>query len=231
LAEEINDENFLMVPYNLIQLTGEINREITIKMTELLLEYDYRNQLIDVLQPIHILINSPGGEVSSAWQIIDIMDAIKSPVYTIGTGLICSSAVSVFISGEPGHRILSSHSSIMCHQYSWGVEGRYQDLKAIKPEIDNIQKRLEDHYCDRTGIDRNILKNELFGNADKWLTPQQAKKIGLADSVMNFSKRNPFTIKKELQPKNQRKIIKSLQKQQENLNKLIEMGSEENEVQ
>jgi len=205
----------ITVPYNLIQIVGPIDLEMTQRVTGELLAYDCQNQMMGVDQPIHLLINSVGGDVAAAWQICDIMDCVKSPVYTIGTGNLASAAVIIFITGENGHRLLSHHCSVMCHQYSWGIEGKYNELKAVKGEVDNIYKRMEDHFHERTGIEKDIIKNELLGNTDKWLTARQAKKFGITDKVIKFSKTYPFHIVPSLRPETQRKKILELQKQEE----------------
>lgn len=216
-TEEDSDSNDLniTIPYNLIQIVGAIDLEMAQRVTQELLTYDYQNRMMGVEQPIHLLINSGGGDVAAAWQICDIMDCVKSPVYTIGTGNLASAAVIIFITGEKGHRLLSHHCSVMCHQYSWGIEGKYNELKAVKGEVDNIYKRMEDHFHERTGTEKSIIKNELLGNTDKWLTARQAKKFGIVDKVIRFNKTYPFHIIPSLKPENQRKKILELQRQEE----------------
>ena len=206
-----DDELGSSLPYNLVQLVGPITTQVAASITEMLLSHDYKNGLSGNYQPIHMIINSSGGEVAAAWQICDVMDAISTPVYTIGTGMIASSALMVFINGDKGHRILSRRASIMSHQYSWGVEGSHSELVSAKDEFGNIYKRMVDHYHMNTGLPIEKIKSELLNNSDRWLTSTQAKKLKLADSVGKFSKKSPFTLIKELRPENQRKrLIQSM---------------------
>lgn len=207
MTEFDENEVQIMLPYNLIQITGDMTEETAKRVTEELLTFDYNNQILGNNQPIHILINSGGGLVVSAWQICDIMDIIKTPVHTIGIGNISSAALMIFINGEKGHRILSKRTSVMSHQYSWGVSGKYEELKAANAEIDNLYKRMLDLYVDKTGLDRETITEKLLKSSDMWLTAAQAKKFGLADKVLDFSKKSPFTIIKKLRPSEQRKII------------------------
>jgi len=195
----------LISPYNLIQIVGEINEKTALFVTEALLMYDYNNGLGGNQQPIHLLINSGGGRVDAAWQICDIMDCIETPVHTIGVGNIASAALMIFINGERGNRVLSKRSSVMSHQYSWGVEGKYSDLKAAQSEIDNIYKRMSEFFCEKTQLDKAIVEKEILEQSDRWLTASQAKKYNLADKVLDFYKSSPFKLIKSLRASEVRK--------------------------
>ena len=205
----------LQLPFNIIQITGDITEELAQTITEQLILLDYNNQLMDTAQPIHIIINSGGGAVVAAWQICDIMDLIQTPVYTIGVGNISSAALMIFLNGEYGHRILSKRTSVMSHQYTWGVVGKYDDLKAANSEIDNLYKRMLEFYIEKTGLERQVIEEKLLKSSDKWLTATQAKKFCLADKVNDFAKKSPFTIIKELQPKEQRKLMLAAEAEEE----------------
>lgn len=199
-----------VLPYNLIQVVGEITPETAAQITEKLLMMDFRNQVSQQPQPIHMLINSPGGSVVAGWQICDVMDSIITPVHTIGSGELASAALMVFINGEPGNRILSKKASVMSHQYSWGVQGKYSDLKAASSEFENVMNRLIEHFMECSGLEREEVRKMLLSD-DNWLTPTKAKKLGLVDKVLNFKKRNPFKIIRDLKPENQRKAFEEEQ--------------------
>ena len=47
-----------------------------------------------------MIINSPGGEVGSAFALIDTMKGSKIPIYTYGLGEIASCGLMTFIAGE-----------------------------------------------------------------------------------------------------------------------------------
>ncbi len=182
------------LPYNLININGDINSKTSRMVTDLLLAYDFRNQIQGWIQPIHLLINSPGGSVVDAWQICDIMDAIETPVFTIGTGQIASAALTIFINGEKGYRVLSEHTSVMSHQYSWGVVGKMDDLVSALREFNNIYTRMENHFIRKTGLSKKVIKDKLLGGLDNWMTATDAKKMKLADQVFDFQKTSPFIV-------------------------------------
>ena len=65
--------------------------------------------------PIRLIINSPGGQVSSGMAIYDFMQLIQSPVHTIVAGLAASMG-SIFIGGDKGHCSITMRSRVMIHQ-------------------------------------------------------------------------------------------------------------------
>jgi ATP-dependent Clp protease protease subunit len=182
------------LPYNLITINGAINEKTSKMVTDMLLAYDVKNHMQGWIQPIHLLINSPGGNVTDAWQICDVMDSIRTPVFTIGSGQIASAALTIFINGEKGFRVLSEHTSVMSHQYSWSVAGKMDDLVSAHREFNNIYDRMENHFHRKTGLNKKIIKEKLLGGLDNWMTAKEAKKMKLADQVFNFKKTSPFIV-------------------------------------
>lgn len=192
--EQQNQQVEFSLPYNLITISGVINEKTSRMATDFMLAYDIKNQMQGWIQPIHMLINSPGGSVIDAWQICDIMDSIRTPVFTIGSGQIASAALTIFINGEEGFRVLSEHTSVMSHQYTWGVAGKMDDLVSAHREFNNIYNRMENHFHRKTGLSKKIIKDKLLGGLDNWMTAKEAKKMRLADQVFDFNKTSPFIV-------------------------------------
>lgn len=201
------------LPYHLITINGTINEKTAKVVTDMLLAYDFKNKIQGWIQPIHLLINSGGGQVVDAWQICDIMDAIDTPVITIGSGQIASAALTIFINGEKGYRILSEHTSVMSHQYSWGIAGKMDDLVSAHREFNNIYNRMENHFQRKTGLSKKVIKEKLLGGLDNWMTAKEAEKMKLADRVFDFKKISPFTVVQPPIPAKEKKIKKDKKKE------------------
>jgi len=133
-----------------------------------------------------MLINSPGGEVSSAFALIDTMKGSKIPIYTYGLGEIASSGLLTFIAGERGHRYITRNTSILSHQYSWGSWGKEHELHARVKEFDNTQTRMLEHYKKCTGLSEKDVRKYLLPPEDVWLTAKEAIKYGIADQIVDF---------------------------------------------
>lgn len=133
-----------------------------------------------------MLINSPGGEVSSAFALIDTIKGSRIPVYTYGLGEIASCGLLTFIAGEKGHRYITRNTAILSHQYSWGSWGKEHELHARVKEYDNTQARLLEHYTKCTGLTEKDVKKYLLPPEDVWLTAKEAIKYGIADEIVDF---------------------------------------------
>lgn len=135
---------------------------------------------------IKMIINSPGGSVTSAFALIDTMKGSKIPVYTYGLGEIASAALMTFIAGEKGHRYLTRNTSVLSHQFSWGSWGKQHELMAQVREFENTNVRIIDHYKKCTGLTEALIKKNLLPPEDVWLTAEEAVKYKIADKIVDF---------------------------------------------
>jgi len=133
-----------------------------------------------------IIINSPGGEVSAAFSLIDAMKGSKIPIYTFGLGQIASCGLLTFMAGKKGFRFVTENTSILSHQYSWYSIGKEHELMATKKEMDNVSKRITDHYIKCTGLTEKEVKKYLLPPEDVWLTAKEAVKYGIADEIIEL---------------------------------------------
>ena len=145
-----------------------------------------RNLMKKTPQRIKIIINSPGGEVNSAFALIDTIKGSKVPIYTYGLGQIASCGLMTFISGEKGHRYITRNTAILSHQFSWGSYGKEHELMAAIKEFDNTSKRIVEHYKRCTGLTEKQIRTYLLPPEDVWLTAKEAVKYGIADEVVDF---------------------------------------------
>lgn len=130
-----------------------------------------------------LIINSPGGQVPSAFAIIDAMKGSKLPVHTIGLGMIASCGFLTFIAGAKGHRILTPNTSILSHQWSWGSVGKEHELLASVKQYDLITKRMIAHYQAHTGLDEDTIRTKLLPAQDIWLSADEAKELNICDEI------------------------------------------------
>jgi ATP-dependent Clp protease protease subunit len=142
--------------------------------------------IIDRPKQIKMIINSYGGDLSSAFALIDTMKGSSIPIHTYGLGCIASCGLLTFIAGEKGKRFITRNTSILSHQFSWGAFGKEHELMASVKELDNVSKRMLDHYIKCTGLPEKDVKKYLLPSEDVWLTAKEAVKYGLADDICDF---------------------------------------------
>jgi len=110
------------------------------------------------------------------------MQYIKSPVSTLCIGQASSMGSFLLAAGENGKRFSLPNSRIMVHQPSAGFQGQATDIEIHANEIMSLKKRLNEIYSKHTGRTVEEIKNAL--ERDKFMTPQEAKKFGLIDKVV-----------------------------------------------
>lgn len=149
----------------------------------LILQITEYNLMPEELQPqtIKLIINSPGGVVFWAWQLIDAIKMSEIPVTTIAQGLAASCGVLTLMAGD--RRIATHNTSIMSHQFSWGSAGKEHELYAKVKEFEMASGRMLAHYMKCTKKSEKYIRKNLLHNSDEWLTPEEAKKHGIIDEI------------------------------------------------
>ena len=132
-----------------------------------------------------LVINSPGGQVHSAFALIDTMKGSAIPVKTVGLGMIASCGLLTFMSGTKGRRVITPNTSILSHQYSWGSVGKEHELFARVKEFELSTARMIDHYKKCTGLSEKKVRDILLPPEDRWLSAKEAVKYGIADKIVS----------------------------------------------
>jgi ATP-dependent Clp protease protease subunit len=146
-----------------------------------------KNLLPDSSRPkeLTLVINSPGGQVHSAFALIDTMKGSAIPVKTVGLGMIASCGLLTFMSGTKGRRVITPNTSILSHQYSWGSVGKEHELFARVKEFELSTARMMDHYKKCTGLSEKKIREILLPAEDVWLSAKEAVKYGIADKIVS----------------------------------------------
>ena len=139
------------------------------------------------VENLTLLINSYGGEVPSAFALVDIIAASRIPIHTVGVGLVASCALFILTAGKKGYRSITPNTSLMSHQWSGGRFGKKHELMASRKEDDIITEKFIAHYSKHTKIKNKKMIEKIFLPAsDQWFTTQEALKYGLCDKVSQF---------------------------------------------
>lgn len=83
-------------------------------------------------EPIWLFIDSPGGQIIWAFNIIDKMNAIKDKkikIITVNAGSANSAAGLVAVSGSKGFRYMNKDSSMLVHKPSVPIEVLVKDIE------------------------------------------------------------------------------------------------------
>lgn len=163
-----------------ILLTKTIDDDVASLIVSQLLHLEADNQ-----KDISIYINSPGGSVTAALAIYDIMQYIQSRVTTICFGQACSAASFLFCAGE--RRLLTRHARILIHQPLGGAKGQADDLKIYVDEIMRLKDLIIYVYETHTKMKRATVRSLI--SRDYIMTADEAIAKGIADEIVQ-NKRN-----------------------------------------
>lgn len=132
---------------------------------------------------IHLYINSPGGSVTAGLSIYDTMQFIKPDVATLCIGQAASMGAVLLCGGAEGKRQALPNSRVMIHQVLGGFQGQASDIEIHTKEILSIKKKLNEILATHSGqkVDK-IVKDS---DRDNFMSPEEAVKYGLIDSVVD----------------------------------------------
>jgi ATP-dependent Clp protease protease subunit len=161
----------------IIRLYGEVNETSAHTLIAQMRALDEA----DPGAPITMVIDSPGGGVIDGLAIFDTMKSLKSPVYTTCLGQCASMGAVLLIGGESGHRSSMPNAEIMLHQVSAGTRGKVSDMQINVQSAAAAEDRLVRIIAAYSGQNEQALKS--FIQQDKYLTADQARKLGFIDSI------------------------------------------------
>lgn len=130
--------------------------------------------------PIHLRIQSYGGDLLGAFGAIDCMNQIKSDVWTYIDGSAASAGTLLSVVGKK--RFIGKNSYMLIHQLSAWHIGKYSELKDEMESTELIMEHIRDIYRQHTKIPKcdldKILSHDLWWNAEKCLD------YGLVDEII-----------------------------------------------
>ncbi len=168
------------IPESVIYLFGEI-AEFTL--------FDFMTRVRTVIrerddkykdESLNLLINSPGGDVSEMFGVIDFMDLIETKVNTIVRGSAQSAAAIILACGT-GQRAASKHSTIMFHQGSTFSQGKLSDVRAGLEYSKSVEAKIYALLGERTKKDAKWWEEKM--KSDFYLTAEDALEFGVIDVI------------------------------------------------
>jgi len=166
----------------IIFLTGPVDDLVSSLICAQLLYLESENPSKD----ISFYVNSPGGIVTAGLAIYDTMNYIRPDISTVCFGQAASMGSLLLAAGTKGKRYGLPHSRIMIHQPSGGFQGQAADIDIQAREILSLRERLNQIYVTHTGQTIDVIEKRM--DRDSFLSPEEAKKFGLIDKVVDSRK-------------------------------------------
>jgi ATP-dependent Clp protease protease subunit len=133
-------------------------------------------------KPVHLYINSPGGDMVAFFGILDTMRFLRPPVSTMCVGQAASAAAVLLAAGEPGMRHTLPNARVLIHQPHGGAQGQSTDIEIQVREMVEMRERMIDVLVKATGQDRDRIVADI--DRDHILRGADAVAYGLVDAVI-----------------------------------------------
>lgn len=130
----------------------------------------------------HVRINSPGGDVSEANAIYDILRGLPN-VTTEVIGMAASAATIIFMAGDT--RLMSKAGKFLIHRCSSYAYGNSNDIAATLDTLRAFDETAISIYAERTGLSRDEVVTLMDANngQGRWLQPADVLENGFCTSL------------------------------------------------
>ena len=140
-----------------------------------------KNISIEDRKPIKIFIDSPGGDVTVEWSIINAIKCSKTKVITINYCTAFSAAAEILASGH--ERYAFKGTNVMIHLGSCSYSGDVANVETTKKYFDNLSKKTVDHLIGKTKINPKMFKKKTL--TDWFMDENEALENGLIDKIID----------------------------------------------
>ena len=132
---------------------------------------------------ITIIVNSPGGVITSGLAFVDTMKAAVSDIVVVCIGQAASMGAVILSQGTKGKRYASATSRVMIHQplISGVIEGRATDIMIQDKEMNRVKEIVTKLMADSSNITNDEMAAAM--DEDNFMEPEDALKMGLIDHV------------------------------------------------
>lgn len=160
-----------------IFLWGQVDDNSAKHVVERLMYLDSINH-----KEIQLIINSPGGYVTSGFTIYDTMKSIKSPVSTICTGFAASMGSILLSAGEKGRRFVYPYARVMIHQPSGGARGQAANIEIQAREIIKTKELGAKILSENCGQPYEKVMKDF--DRDFWMDAEESVAYGIVDGIL-----------------------------------------------
>lgn len=161
-----------------VVLSGVMNEKSTLKVTSELLRFDNKHDK----RPIYLLIDSPGGYVSSAYVIAKVANNLNRPVHTImirsfSAGFLLAQLIK-------GKRLALSRSVGMQHPVKGRCFGKWYEMKKCARRIKAVGDKALRDMAKRSNNTFKALRS-LF-SIDRFMNSLYMLQNNFIDEIITF---------------------------------------------
>ena len=137
----------------------------------------------DSVEPIDVIVSSPGGHLESGDTIHDLMRFIRAPVRMIGSGWVGSAATHVYLAAPRERRFCLPNTRFLIHQPSGGIGGKASDIAIQAEEMVRARQRIAELIAHETGQTLERVLRDI--DRDYWMSAREAIDYGLVGRMIS----------------------------------------------
>lgn len=175
---------YITTTFNHIYFNNDISPETVFELNKELRNVDNNLSMAVVTMkidrpPIYLHITTDGGVIYSALSVIDCMNSLTSPVYTVIDGYVASAGTLISVNGSK--RYMCENAYMLIHELKGGLWGKMTEIDDEYINLKRIMKHVIKLYEEKTGIKKKelemILKKDIIWDIDECI------KKGLIDEI------------------------------------------------
>lgn len=166
-----------------IMLNDEVDAEAASRIIYHIIRYNEidRDIPVEERKPIRIFINSPGGNVTDGFGIIDAICLSKTPVYTINLGICYSMGFLIFIAGHKRYSMPSA--TFLCHDgFSFAADSTSKLADYAEFQSKQMERHTQDYILKQTNITKAVYQKKK--RIEWYFYPAEAKKLGVVTDIV-----------------------------------------------
>lgn len=163
-----------------IEISGEIARYSNASSRE------FKRQLVEAKNKgctkAHLVINSPGGEVFEANQMVIDMQSHFKNITGEGHALVASAASYIAVKCDKFE--LAENGTLMLHRVTGGQYGNADQMRSVAEALEMLEKNYVKAYAQKSGKSEADIQARI-NKGDWWMNAKQAKDAGFVDSIID----------------------------------------------
>lgn len=181
---------------NHVYFYGDVTRErcleVTHQLRTVVLQQTYERALNGGNPlPVHLHVQSDGGEVYGALTLADRLDGWgdRMPIITVAEGSCMSSGTIISVAGT--RRLALPTTTFLIHQFTtwWTHTGlKFTEMQDEMVAQEILFNQLVDHYVRNTRMDADTVRRLLA--RDTFMDVDRALELGLIDGVVRRARRS-----------------------------------------
>ena len=182
-ADTVEDVEDALFQQRTIYLSGAVDGDMSAHIIPLIHYYNSQDDKENIeperRKPIHIFIDSEGGELYRGFNLLSTIERSKTPVWTYLEGSIgMSMSFVLFLSGE--RRFMSRFGNLMYHELRAASDVQtLAEMKNTVRHYDRLQDKMDNYIVERTNIPLKKLRDQRKKNLDWYIDYDVAKRYGV----------------------------------------------------